>query len=137
MGYTHYWRRPKRIPFAKWDAFIRDAKKIVETNIIPLVFEYDEPERGPEVGPNRVRFNGVGEDGHETFLLDWDENDFAYCKTANKPYDLIVCALLIAASYHFGKLIEISSDGEAADWETAVVFTQEVLGYSKLPFKAA
>ena len=39
---------------------------------------------------------------------------FDSCKTARKPYDIVVCCLLVILKYHLGNMIEVSSDG--ADW---------------------
>lgn len=46
---------------------------------------------------------------------------FECCKTARKPYDLLVCGALMALKYHFPN-VEISSDGTAADWFIACAF---------------
>jgi len=79
---------------------------------------------------NEIRFNGreEGDRGHETFSLQrmsdkrleeyaerLDRNYiFDFCKTARKPYDIVVCCLLVILKYHLGNMIEISSDGK--DW---------------------
>lgn len=59
---------------------------------------------------HEIRFNGVGELSHETFLLMIENPSFEFCKTARKPYDLPVCCMLILASL-FADSGEISSDG--------------------------
>ena len=41
---------------------------------------------------------------------------FGCCKTARKPYDVMVTACLILYKYHFGKDVEISSDGDPSEW---------------------
>lgn len=57
-----------------------------------------------------IRFNGVGELSHETFLIERFSREFEFCKTNRKPYDLAVCGVLILISlYADGG--EISSDG--------------------------
>ena len=72
---------------------------------------------------------------HETFVMEsshpWLENQesdhdewlfesyqesghhFEFCKTAQKPYDLVVGTILLRANHSFG--LDVSSDG---DWET-------------------
>lgn len=90
----------------------------------------------PQFTSNRIHFNGgngnprqrekdgwtdfpFSDVGHETFCLSrvWsppylgEDKGFGCCKTARKPYDVIVCAVLILARYHLG--LKISSDG---DW---------------------
>lgn len=66
--------------------------------------------------------------GHETFHLcrTWkpafagETTGFGCCKTARKPYDIVVCAVLILAHYHLG--LTVSSDGEwdgETEWKPA------------------
>jgi hypothetical protein len=63
-----------------------------------------------------VVFNGIGDNGHETFIF---PNDLGwnFCKTAYKPYDEVVTAALLVARTHFSpQELEIASDGEWGDW---------------------
>lgn len=59
--------------------------------------------------------------GHETFFLARKDKG-GFCKTARKPYDLMVCAMLFLAKYHFKDKIKISSDGGTEDWKPAIEF---------------
>lgn len=93
------------------------------------ILEPDSDQR-LEITDNEIRFNGreEGDRGHETFSLQrmsdkrleeyaerLDRNYiFDFCKTARKPYDIVVCCLLVILKYHLGNMIEVSSDG--ADW---------------------
>jgi hypothetical protein len=64
-----------------------------------------------------VRFNGYGEDSHETFLFSIDGADsFNFCKTARKPYDAVVTACLIHMKEIYGALVDIGSDGYWSEW---------------------
>ena len=45
---------------------------------------------------------------------------FEFCKTAYKPYDLIVTAVLSLAKYYFKDDIDIGSDGGNSDWDDGV-----------------
>ena len=100
-----------------------------------------------------IRFNGRTKDfngldgSHETFMFDrvitskhyfatsrhpikkTTKFYFECCKTAQKPYDLMVCACLIIMKYHLERDIAVRSDGEADDWGHAVDFVNDVLGY--------
>jgi hypothetical protein len=78
---------------------------------------------------------------HETFVLTrkagkpntWSQDDptlFSFCKTARKPYDLMVQACLILYKYYFPE-VEIGSDGENEDWAQAFAFVAEVLPHGK------
>lgn len=83
--------------------------------------------------------NGKGSGSYETFCLDRiAEGDpsidgsgkhFNCTKTAYRPYDLIVTAVLIAAKKHFGFDITINSDGEEKDWLDGRILCNNVLGY--------
>ena len=93
------------------------------------ILEPDSDQR-LEITDNEIRFNGreEGDRGHETFSLQrmsdkrleeyaerLDRNYiFDFCKTARKPYDIVVCCLLVILKYHLGNMIEVSSVG--ADW---------------------
>jgi hypothetical protein len=60
----------------------------------------------------------VSDLGHETFHLQRKGNDGGYCKTARKPYDLMVtCVLTLYARYF--KTANVSSDGNVEDWQCA------------------
>ena len=57
-------------------------------------------------------------------LQDWlrDDSDmkglvFTCCKTAYRPYDVTVTAMLIALKHHFVNGVRVSSDGEDEHWE--------------------
>ena len=93
------------------------------------ILEPDSDQR-LEITDNEIRFNGreEGDRGHETFSIQRMsderlkvyakrlERDYIFdsCKTARKPYDIVVCCLLVILKYHLGNMIEVSSDG--ADW---------------------
>lgn len=147
MGYTHYVSRRKRLPLATFRLAVEDCRKVVEALCrekgIVVQLESDDTET-PLFGDVRIQFNGVGENGHETFVIDRNytpfpsqpkpsrgEGWFEFTKTARKPYDAAVCACLIVFNHHFGKAYTVSSDGEDGDegWATARAFCQRVLGY--------
>jgi hypothetical protein len=48
----------------------------------------------PFLGERQIQFNGVGDDSHETFHLTKASQDFEFCKTAMKPYDDVVVAVM-------------------------------------------
>ncbi len=118
MGYTHYWTIKEELTQEQFASWVEGVKVIVETAIeagIPLGNGIGED--APEISENLVAFNGVGNDGHETFGIALGDSDFDFCKTAEKPYDSAVTASLIHAKKIFGDAIEITSDGNWNDWE--------------------
>jgi hypothetical protein len=141
MGYTHYWNNNK-ISDKKWKNFIADVKKVkaILPNNIELAYEYDCPDRKPVIDGKQVRFNGIGDDGHETFLIEKKgvRDGFAFCKTARKPYDLMVCAVLILFSHHIGaKSASVSSDGDikGEEWAEAFALVEKATGIQKTNLK--
>jgi hypothetical protein len=130
MGYTHYFSFARKRPpaSASWAAFTREVRAILAHPMVAsrLCYEFDEPDRSPQVDDDAVRFNGKGDDGHETFALYRAElSRFSgFCKTGGldqadlvdqwgKPYDPAVCAVLISAARHLG--LQVSSDGDWSD----------------------
>ena len=62
--------------------------------------------------------------GHETFVLN-RKGCQEFCKTARKPYDIMVQAVLVIAKYYFESNISIGSDGDMEDWREAMKFVCE------------
>jgi hypothetical protein len=59
---------------------------------------------------------------------DENGNYFECCKTAYRPYDLAVTAVLIALKHHFPE-VQIRSDGEVKDWLDGQFLCNNILGY--------
>lgn len=144
MGYTHYWRFGAFIGEKEYKKALQEIRKLVKASPIPLANGMGDEGTKPEVGAT-VSFNGVGEDAHETFLLRKDPilvatkpdrypseefSRFNFCKTAQKPYDVVVVACLCVLQERLGKSIEVSSDGDAEEWEDGRVLAEKVLGRS-------
>ena len=100
MGYTHYWRQYDGFNSEKWDALVQHSLHLQAASPAKLA--------DVEMSDFQISFNGVAPQNHETFTLDrampppnlrLPEKDhfFNFCKTAQKPYDLMVmCVLLVA-----------------------------------------
>lgn len=116
MGYTHYFEF-KTVPHEiKVREFLGLVRRIINTSNVPIQRCYDDP-RPPCVTPSLILFNGVGDDGHETFELKPTSTKWGFCKTAQKPYDEIVVAILLAADMIFGNDFNWSSDGDDEEHE--------------------
>ena len=113
MGYTHYWKTEKAFSREQWTELSALAKKIFATTKIPVQFGYDIS-NPPIIDNDGIRFNGVDNEGHETFLLDRRPASFVFCKTARKPYDQVVLAVLMAAA-SVNPGFSWSSDGDPQD----------------------
>jgi len=119
MGYTHYWEQQRAYTGEEWKQISAIIKTIIEKSGVKIVREYDRPTDAPCFDNDSILFNGNGDEGHETFVFTREvakepeyrkgDGDFQFCKTAQKPYDDVVVACLIAAA-EMG-VITWSSDG--------------------------
>lgn len=131
MGYTHYWELNERsFKGSLFSRTVEGMNKIVEAS--PLVDHWDGHDAGARIIKDyRVEFDGIGDEAHETFCFQAFElagRNFNFCKTAQKPYDIVVTACLSVAADVIGDGIKVSSDGEPKDWEAGARFASEVLG---------
>src|SRR5688572_5775402 len=102
MGYTHYWYRPETIPEPAWTAIRADVAKMIAASPIPVVRDHELIDVPAEVSELQILFNGLNGAGHEPFRLlkhwiprpgELPKDDglwFSSCKTAWKPYDMLV-----------------------------------------------
>lgn len=131
MGYSHYYTRIQavKIKKAEWDALLDDVRKIeyAVSLKIPLVGLDDLP--GISISNRQIFFNGHSPDDFETFVLtrnpksrsfDGEGEAFDCCKTGHRPYDVVVCAVLLAVKDRLGAAFKIESDGGVSDWEDAL-----------------
>lgn len=125
MGYTHYWKQTESADSASWGRYMAAMDALVDQTKVRLAFEYDQPKRAPMISTTEVRFNGVGEDGHETFMVEPQAQEFTFCKTARKPYDeVVVAALCLAAFYLPG--FSWSSDGSKRNHQRGLGIAMEL-----------
>jgi hypothetical protein len=139
MGYTHYWefRIPKRTEInsveANYQRAIKDCSKIVKTYYQANGGLSGFTAHTPIGQYGGLKVNGKGEEGHEDFTLreyfkqNLEGDAFNFCKTAQKPYDVVVVACLIVLKARLGKHFEVSSDGYSKDWEEGLNLAQRIL----------
>ena len=119
MGYTTYFRTEKwnKRDEEGWKKAIPTIKKILKKYADIVQYELDD-RRKPVANGKKIRFNGIGEDGHETFYVENSakQNDlghnpsFGFCKTARKPYDIVVCEVCLVLKA-FCPHFDLDSDG--------------------------
>ena len=138
MGYTHYWTQLRNFTTDEW----RDAHEHIgailkygsDVHGVSLADGGGKPATRPQFSPNAIAFNGVGDDSHETFRItrrrekSWGGASLGHdsCKTARKPYDIIVKACLSYLSTVVENY-EVSSDGNGAEWLDAVELARAAL----------
>ncbi len=148
MGYTHYWSFvDKRGERAKLDRKYKQALKLCSK----LAYEYNrelkaiglECERlsgySAHVKPGTyggLKLNGKGEGMHEEFSM---REHFAealktreFCKTARKPYDIVVVASLCILKHYLGENFVVDSDGDRDDWQEGLELARRILLLTKL-----
>lgn len=137
MGYTHYIKQPQGIEPTTFARLSKEAARVAsiawseDLAGAGIAFEYNEPEKDPEFTAEVIRFNGKGDEGHETFMLTPEPQEFNFCKTAQKPYDLVVVAILCLLAHRTNA--EVSSDGERSDWKAGLALAQRVEPKCKMP----
>lgn len=137
MGYTHYWDHAIITPEA-WAGLVSDSRRIIKAADIPLAGP--DGTGVPVIDRDRISFNGTASDDqdYETFELTPAITDFDFCKTARRPYDLVVTAILLRAVLTVPGF-RIQSDGDwLEDWQDARVIYARVFGEEppiNYPFK--
>lgn len=136
MGYTHYYQTVQKISLAN-ELIYQEAC----LQINKLVYAYAQ-EHGGIAGFSAhavpgiykgVNFNGSRENGHEPFILRESLNlmagNFEFCKTAHKPYDVLVVAALCILKHYLPGVFDVSSDGKYPDWAAGCQLASTHLGF--------
>lgn len=146
MGYTHYMSFKKDNSVTtnkKYQYAVRQCQKVIKgynDNVKSIDKKHQDRLSGYsahcKVGDYLgINFNGVGDLSHESFeLRDYYKNnrDFEFCKTAEKPYDVVVVACLIVLNHYLGDNIQVSSDGKTYDWFDGLELASSILGLKLL-----
>jgi hypothetical protein len=109
MGYTHYFTQERSISVADWKSVLTDIQQILNYAQhecgIPLANGMGEAKTSPVFSKTHFAFNGLGDDSHETLHISRAKQtkpqypgdnrpNWSFCKTARKPYDAVVTAVL-------------------------------------------
>jgi hypothetical protein len=141
MGYTHYWTfDPNKIEdkklisqkFAQASQQINEFCSYIQKNKLFTVCGGIGEDK-PLFLDSQVWFNGSAQEGldHETFSIKLEEPERGFCKTARKPYDLLVCFSLLTFEEILPKgAFSFSSDGEANEdeWQEAIRYYENFTG---------
>ena len=111
MGYTTYYGFSKFTDEDRqgWNEALPIIKEILNKYKSIIAYEDDEPETEPEATENLIRFNGIKADGHETFIVSASNTSY-FCKTARKPYDIVVSEVCLVLK-NYCPNFSLSSDG--------------------------
>ena len=142
MGYTHYWTFPKskKGTLAEtekaYQLAISQCRRVVKgynaevTAIGGDTLRLSGDTVSSEVDQYKgINFNGTDDLSHEDFYLNehLKQNEFNFCKTARKPYDIVVTACLSILKHYLGDRIEVSSDGDFSDWNLGTDLAKRIL----------
>lgn len=129
MGYTNYWNNVKGSFFQ--DRLLENVKKLIKESGIKICGPGGTGE--PIITDSKIAFNGDAStnDDYETFALTIND-DFDCCKTAHRPYDVVVKAVLMLA-YADGCISGYSWDGNSGDpeYKAAIGLINKVFNNAK------
>lgn len=148
MGYTHYWnyKTPTQDCQEEFKQVRKELRKVMKN--LPefsetaggcykdetIVLKGGDGTGKPVIDTKVIYFNGDGSKDldNETFYFPFrgEELNFAFCKTARKPYDFMVCITLLSLRNNVTGF-SFSSDGDKEDWEPAVKYYEEHIGELK------
>ena len=105
MGYTHYYRMQPGVD-PKLEDVAPDIAALISNSRVSIVGPMGKRDTAPELSSEGILLNGYQQHSYETFH--YPSYNFAFCKTARKPYDEV----------------EVSSDGDPDDeqdeWGAAI-----------------
>lgn len=116
MGYTHYFAG-----LQPTQELADQANKIVEAfdGAIASGFGHGEP----TITADLISLNGsaILDEDYETFQIEAGKGGFNFTKTARRPYDAVVTAILVAAIVIEGSdATSIHSDGDFEEWSEGI-----------------
>lgn len=138
MGYTHYWSftAPKRGETAKiekaYQAAIKDCARIARAYYTVNGGLSGYTAHTPVGKYGGLKINGKGDDAHEEFSMreyfkeNLEPDKFNFCKTARKPYDVVVTACLIVLANALPKNFRVDSDGNKGDFVAGLDLARRV-----------
>lgn len=148
MGYTHYWeyKTPTQDCQKEFKQVRKELRKVMKNlpefsetgggsyKDEPIVLKGGIGSGKPVINTKEIWFNGDSSKDldHETFYFEFDGSPlaFAFCKTARKPYDFMVCITLLSLRNNVTGF-SFSSDGDKEDWEPAIKYYEEHIGELK------
>ena len=141
MGYTHYFTQTRDFTDNEWQEIKSFSALLLQRGSSNLIIDckYDQKFK---INDKEILFNGIKNDGHETFILDklkckfpdyYTAEDkkagvFNFCKTARKDYDKYVVAILCGVNVLAPGVLTIKSDGWKSEWQDGLNLAQYTCG---------
>lgn len=124
MEYIHYWSYNEIAPEDKISKVIDEITKLIAICNIKLNMNINEKE---------ILINGDKENNEDNqdFLLNFKEVSKSFCNTAKKPYDFVVCLVLLSCANNFDNF-EFNSNAGILEWYKPIVLYEDIIGKLKL-----
>jgi nitric oxide synthase oxygenase domain/subunit len=120
MGYTHYWSYKEVASNDSISKILDEIKKLLNENNLMKLITSEDLNIVPIFNKELILFNGIEQFAGDIFLFDFTEpNEYIFCKTNRKPYDIIVSLVLLSLSNNIHEFT-FSSDGTLEDWNFAI-----------------
>ena len=132
MGYTHYFEQTRDFTDKEWRSITAFSGNLLKNDDAKKVIDHKHDQK-LEINSKKIFFNGIKNDGHETFVLNKlkgrhpdyytpqeirkAKGVFNFCKTARKPYDQYVVAFLCGVNVIAPGALYITSDGWKSEWK--------------------
>lgn len=112
MGYTHFFSSTREITEEEWSRFLTFTRKAIRLSHVKIRGGLGEGP--PTIEQGHISLNGDGADSAETFYIRRRGTD-DFCKTYEKPYDIVVSACLTYLARHCD--FDVGSDGLGYDYD--------------------
>jgi len=134
-AFRHGWWRRKVLNPDRFEQWANHVGTIVQAANIPLAGP--DGQGSPIVTATSVWFNGIGEEGWESLVIEQDISDgsdsdaHGSCRTYRTdwlPYDSVVRAVLCLMQYHFPNECGVWTDASYEEWQPAFAFVERTVG---------
>lgn len=137
MGYTHYWSFNK--PGKGRTLEVERAYQRAIKACTKIAQAYQAKATGDErlsgytaftSNYGGIKLNGKEDNMHEDFCMreHFRQNEtWQFCKTARKPYDIVVTACLATMKFYLKDNFTVDSDGYKEEWDEGVKLARKVL----------
>lgn len=113
MGYSHYLEQHRAATAKEWARIVAGWEVIAASCGVLLGDAWGEG--APVADGERIAFNGLGDDAHESCILTRENDGWLFCKTNRHAYDVAVVALYELAHTVAPRAYTWGTDGDGND----------------------
>lgn len=134
MGYSHYFPQTRSFTDTEWSTIQQSAKKLFTECSDFLANGMGDVDTEPEANDAEILFNGIEDMSYEPFSVSKEHDDsYNFCKTAERPYDIAVVAMLVLINTYAPGVLKIESDGNGGDWKEGLSLAKKIDNKCVLP----